>query len=135
MADTKVAKDRETTKEAMRSSGGKEGAKATKAAAKKTPMQRKPREKKAAAEGKAASTTAKTTRTRTTKREMKTELFLEYGELQMSQEDVIKKVKHSYKAQRKKIGEMKSVRIYLKPEEGMIYYVVNGTDHGSCSLY
>ena len=35
------------------------------------------------------------------------------------------------KAAGKKVADIKSIDLYIKPEEGAVYYVVNGTDTGS----
>ena len=34
------------------------------------------------------------------------------------------------KANGKKVGDIKDITLYVKPEEAAVYYVVNGTDSG-----
>ncbi len=46
-------------------------------------------------------------------------------------EDVVAKVKEAYKADGNK-DAIKTVEVYVKPEENVAYYVVNGVAEGKC---
>ena len=57
-----------------------------------------------------------------------------YGR-QIEESAVIAKVKKAWTASGKKIGDIKTMELYIKPEENAAYYVVNGTDTGAVTLY
>lgn len=58
---------------------------------------------------------------------IKEEFFLQFGGNEVSQADVIKKVKENWtKVQKKKIKDIKTISVYLQPENGCAYYVING---------
>lgn len=69
------------------------------------------------------------------KREIKTELFLQFSGKEYTQKDILQKVKVVWtKGLRNKVGDMKEVKIYLKPEEAAAYYVINGDTTGKVDL-
>ena len=97
--------------------------------------------KKAAVKKTASKTTAKktaakpTARTAAKKAEVKTELFLQFAGREYTQEEVLQKVKNVWtKELKNKVGDMKDVKIYLKPEEFAAYYVINGDTTGKVDL-
>lgn len=118
----------------------------TKTAKVSAPAEKKAEEKtaaktavKAAAPVKTASkSTAKTTvkatekapavskAVNTEKADVKPEIFVEFGNAQVSIEKVAEDAKKKYAADGNK-EEIKSLKIYLKPEEQLAYYVINDT--------
>ena len=57
-----------------------------------------------------------------------------YGK-EVNKDDLMKQVKEIWTKQlKKKVGEMKTVTIYLKPEENMAYYVINEEVTGNIAL-
>ena len=51
---------------------------------------------------------------------------------QVEEKDMIAAVKKAWtKENKKKVGDIKDIALYIKPEDGAVYYVVNGTDTGS----
>lgn len=57
-----------------------------------------------------------------------------YGK-EVNKDDLMKQVKEIWtKQMKKKVGEMKTVTIYLKPEENMAYYVINEEVSGNIAL-
>lgn len=47
-------------------------------------------------------------------------------------EDLVKIAKDVWRYDlKKKVSDFKTVELYVKPEEGMAYYVINGTEEGS----
>lgn len=62
------------------------------------------------------------------------EFYVEYGNAQVSVEKVIEDVKKTYAAEGN-TDEIKSVKVYLKPEEQVAYYVVNDTVNGKIDVY
>ena len=79
---------------------------------------------------------AKKTATKTTKKaELKTEFFLQFSGKEYTEKEILKKVKDVWtKDLKNKVGDMKDVKIYLKPEESAAYYVVNGDTTGRVDL-
>lgn len=58
---------------------------------------------------------------------IKEELILQFGGNEISQADIIKKVKENWtKVQKNKIKDIKTISVYLQPENGCAYYVING---------
>lgn len=79
---------------------------------------------------------AKKTATKTTKKaDLKTEFFLQFSGKEYTEKEILKKVKDVWtKDLKNKVGDMKDVKIYLKPEESAAYYVVNGDTTGRVDL-
>ena len=65
------------------------------------------------------------------KKEIKTEVVLQYGEKEVNTKDMIASVKKDWTKQKHKISEIKSIELYVKPEENTAYYVINGDVTGS----
>lgn len=81
-----------------------------------------------AAPAKAAAKTA-------AKKEVKETVYLQYLGKEINKDDLMKQVKEIWtKQMKKKVGDMKSVTLYLKPEENMAYYVINEDVTGSIAL-
>lgn len=69
------------------------------------------------------------------KEELKTEIFLQFDGREYAEKDILKMVKDIWtKELKNKVGDMKDVKIYLKPEESAAYYVVNGDTTGKVDL-
>ena len=64
--------------------------------------------------------------TTTAKKTVKTNLFVQAGGKEVSMEEAIARVKDAWKATGHKVGDLKDITVYVKPEESSIYYVVNG---------
>lgn len=78
----------------------------------------------------------KTTRKTTTKKEASsTEVFVEFYGQQSSVESVEERVKAAFVAEGHKAGTIKSLKIYLKPEEQAAYYVINDKFAGRVDLF
>lgn len=66
---------------------------------------------------------------------IKETVYLQYLGKEISQQELVKQVKEVWTKQlKKKVGEIKSITIYLKPEENTAYYVVNDEVRGSIAL-
>lgn len=86
----------------------------------KAPVEKKAAEKKPAAKKPAVKKNP-------AKAEIKTEIFLQYENNEFTEKEILKKVKEIWtKGLKRKVGDMKEVKIYLKPEEYAAYFVVNG---------
>lgn len=128
MAKTTVKNEVET-KVADKATETKTTAKTTAKKAAETKAEKATETKKAAAK------TTKTTKTSTTKAaSTKTEeIYLQFSGFEFSNSELVEKVKADYTATTgKKI--FKSVKLYVKPEEMMIYYVINEKYLGKVAL-
>ncbi len=82
-----------------------------------------------------------TTKTTTAKKapakkaEQKVELQLQFGGKSYTQEDLVKIAKDVWKYDLKqKAGDLTSIELYVKPEEGLAYYVTNTEFAGSFAI-
>ena len=85
----------------------------------------KPAEKKPVAKKAPAKKTVK-------KAELKSAVYVQFAGKSYAQEDLIKIAKDVWKYDLKqKAGDLTSVELYVKPEESMVYYVMNKEFTGS----
>lgn len=98
----------------------------------------------AAAETKKATKTTKTTKTtkstkttskKAVKEEMKPEVFIQYQGKEAIVADAIEKAKAEFVADGHRVSSIKSLQIYLKPEEYAAYYVINQKFAGRVDLF
>lgn len=69
------------------------------------------------------------------KKPVKETVYLQYLGKEIDKDDLMKTVKEVWtKQMKKKAGDLKSVALYLKPEENMVYYVINDEVTGSIEL-
>ena len=62
---------------------------------------------------------------------MKTNIFVEYCGKQTEDKAMIAAVKKAWTDAGNKVGDMKTLQLYIKPEENAVYYVINETETGS----
>lgn len=84
---------------------------------------------KAAAE-KAVAETKKTVKRAAAKKEIKQKVIVEYQGKQVDTKDMIAAVKKVWTKGKNKVSDIKSMDLYVKPEDNAVYYVINGTDAG-----
>ena len=78
---------------------------------------------------------AQAKRTTTRKTAVKETVYLQYLGKEINKDDLVKQVKDIWtKELKNKAGDLKSVTLYLKPEENMAYYVINDDVTGSIAL-
>ena len=66
------------------------------------------------------------------KAELKSAVYVQFAGKSYAQEDLIKIAKDVWKYDLKqKAGDLTSVELYVKPEESMVYYVMNKEFTGS----
>lgn len=82
--------------------------------------------------GKAAAAKAAGKRTKT---EIKTKVYVQYGGKEISVDMLTEEVKKAYAATGHKASEIKTVSLYVKPEEDVAYFVVNGEGSEECRIY
>ncbi len=92
-------------------------------------------ETKKATATKAFKKTAKTVKKATEKTEPSEQVFLQYADGEATIEDIKAKVKEQFIAEGHRASAIKSVRIYLKPEERAAYYVINDKNAGRVDLF
>ncbi len=109
-----------------------------KTATKTTPVktESKPAAKAVETKTKAAkkTTVAKTTRKPAAKKgtEVKADVFVQFGGKEFSEEAIMSKVVAVWEAEGKKASAIKRAKLYIKPEDGKAYYVINeGLKNGS----
>ena len=56
---------------------------------------------------------------------------VEYYGKQVEEKDIIARVKKAWTRSGKKVGDIKEMDLYIKPEENAVYYVINGTETGA----
>ena len=62
-------------------------------------------------------------------------IYVQYMGNETTTDDIMKKIKEYWtKELKKKVSEMKSVTVYVKPEEGKAYYVINDEIKGDIEL-
>ena len=66
----------------------------------------------------------------TTKKEIKTTLFVEYFGKQVEEKEMIAAVKKAWTSAGNKVGDIKTIELYVKPEDDAVYYVINKTESG-----
>ena len=92
---------------------------------------RKGSTKKTAAEKK---TTTKTTKA-STKKTVEATVVLQFNGKEFTKDDLVKIAKDVWKYDlKRKVGEFKSVELYVKPEESVVYYVINGDVEGKFDI-
>ena len=77
---------------------------------------------------------AKKVRKAAPKKEMKTTLIVEHQGKQVEDKDMIAAVKKAWTKSGRKIGDIKTMTLYAKPEEAAVYYVINATETGSVAF-
>ena len=103
----------------------------TEKAAKAEPAKTSAAEKPAAKKTAAKKTTARKT---SVKKDIKVKAVVEYYGKQVEEKDMIASVKKAWTKSGRKVGEIKSIDLYIKPEEGAVYYVINGIDTGAVAF-
>lgn len=65
---------------------------------------------------------------------MKSTFYVEYYGKQVEEAALIKTAKEVWKNSGKKATDLKSLNLYVKPEENTVYYVFNDDESGSFSI-
>lgn len=90
----------------------------------KKPVEKKETEKKATTK---KTTTKKTTAKKTVakKAEKIEEVYVQFAGQELLTKEVLERAKQAYVAEGHRESSIKSIRLYIKPEEHMAYYVIN----------
>ena len=62
---------------------------------------------------------------------MKMKTFVEYNGKQVEEKELIANVKKVWVEAGNKVGDIKTLDLYIKPEEASVYYVINEKEAGS----
>jgi hypothetical protein len=94
--------------------------------------------KKVSTEAKKVTAEAKkavTQKSATKKTAVKETVYLQYLGKEINKDELTAQVKEIWTKQlKKKVSELKSITLYIKPEENRVYYVINDTETGSIAL-
>ena len=137
-ATTETKKTETVTKTAaqpVKTTAKADSVKTAKAEPAKTPAAKATTEKTVTE--KAAKTAAKKTTPKKSaaKKEIKVNAVVEYYGQQMDEKTIIANVKKAWTKSGRKVGEIKTMDLYIKPEESAVYYVINGIDTGAVALF
>lgn len=79
--------------------------------------------------------TKKATPVKAAKAEIKTALYVQFAGNEVTEADIIDKVKAAYVAEGHKESAIKEINLYVKPEEYAVYYVINDKAIGKVNLF
>lgn len=128
-ADTKTAQETTTTAESVAKT--ETAAEPKKAATAKKTTTRKTTTKKAAAK----KETAKKTTVEEKKPVVKETIHVQFADKSYTAEDLVRIAKDVWKYDlNQKVADFKSVELYVKPEESVVYYVINGEVQGNFGI-
>ena len=71
----------------------------------------------------------------TLKEDAVTEVYVQFGGQEAGVDSIVKQAKAAYVAAGNDRGSIKSVKVYMKPEDGTAYYVINDTVSGQVDLF
>lgn len=109
---------------------GRKTEKAAKAATVKE--EQKPAEKAAKKQAPKKQAAAK----KTEKPEQKTDIFIEYKGHKLLESDIVAQVKEEFRKDGHRVASIKTLQIYIKPEDAKAYYVINdGKYTGDVNLF
>lgn len=103
----------------------------TKAAAKASTEDKATVKKTTAKKTAAKKTTARKT---TAKKEMKVTTTVQYYGKEVEEKEMIANVKKAWTKAGHKVGDIKTMELYIKPEDAAVYYVINGTESGAVAF-
>lgn len=69
------------------------------------------------------------------KAEIKTALYVQFAGNEVTEADIIDKVKAAYVEEGHKESAIKEINLYVKPEEYAVYYVINDKAIGKVNLF
>lgn len=90
--------------------------------------------KKAAAPKKAAAKTTTTKTAKTVKEAAGQNVYIQFAGKEVKTEELVEQVKALWTAQGHRVSSIKSLEVYVKPEDAAAYYVINGKENGKIDL-
>ncbi len=67
--------------------------------------------------------------------ELVPEVYLQYAGSEIEQSEIVNRIKEQYISEGHRAGNIKSLKVYLKPEERTAYYVINDKTAGRVALF
>lgn len=139
MAKTTATETKETAAKNVAGKAADTEKTAKKAAEKTVPAKKEPTKTvtEKAAPAKKEPTKAATAKKAAAARKatVKETVYLQYLGKEINKDDLTKQVKTVWTKQlKKKVSDLKSIDLYLKPEENAVYYVINGDVTGSLEI-
>ena len=83
----------------------------------------------------AVKTAAKKTAAKVAANVLAPEIFIQHEGREIAEEEVLTRIKDAYVAGGHRLGTIKSLQVYIKPEENAAYYVINKKITGSVYLF
>lgn len=68
------------------------------------------------------------------KKEIKVSTTIQYYGNEVAEKDIVANVKKAWRGPGRKVADIKTMELYIKPEDYSVYYVINGVDTGSIPL-
>ena len=65
---------------------------------------------------------------------MKTSIYIEFSGKQFDEKSLITAVKKEWSDSGNKVGDIKTLQMYIKPEDQAVYYVINETNQGKLNV-
>lgn len=90
--------------------------------------------KKAAAPKKAAAKTTTTKTAKTVKEAASQNVYIQFAGKEVKTEELVEQVKAQWTAEGHRVSSIKSLEVYVKPEDNAAYYVINGKENGKVDL-
>ncbi|MGN1167875.1 MAG: DUF6465 family protein [Lachnospiraceae bacterium] len=87
--------------------------------------------KTAAKKAPAKKTAAKKT---TAKKEMKVSTVIQYYGKEVEEKEIVANIKKAWTKAGHKVGDIQTMELYIKPEDGAVYYVINGSEGGAVAF-
>ena len=127
--DLNVEETMETAKEVV-----KDKAEDVKAAARETAKKVSRTAKKTAEEAKKATGAAAKAARKEVKKLTLKETYIQFAGQEYKESEILDKVEAAYKEAGHRVSSIKSMELYVKPEDGAAYYVINGKFSGKVVL-
>ena len=65
---------------------------------------------------------------------MKKTLFVQYDGKQVEEKEIVASVKAAWTEAGNKVGDIKTMEVYVNPEEDAVYYVINEAESGKVAF-
>ncbi len=62
------------------------------------------------------------------------DIYVQYQDMEIVTKDMVEKVKQMYLESGHTLEEIKTLKVYIKPEESAAYYVINEEDSGKVEI-
>ncbi len=105
-----------------------------KAVAKETAKKVTRTAKKTAEEAKKATDAAAKAAKKEVKKLILKETYIQFAGQEYKESEILDKVEAAYKEAGHRVSSIKSIELYVKPEDGAAYYVINGKVSGKVDL-